>query len=427
MTLIYILPPLLLVDCATQVIESIWPTPPPTAANVKLLSLNLFVQEVLRRSRTSYLTLQTALFYLDRVKRIRDRTAYSDVREHHSKRIERIVNVPVVVPTTTKPTGHIATPPESQVNSGASSTQMGCHDTVPKATGPLPMSVMETRGVSAKHSGKGAKHASSADPRQCGRRMFLASLVIATKYLQDRAYSNRAWSRVSGLSAAEITRCERKLLQWLEWNLYIAKDEFAEFQAELLARVQAAGAKTSPMHVVKPMHTSHHHGNYNGSSVPNRSSSGATGNYSTNMPHHTTTPMPTATDTTPTVNAVMRHHASSRPSISLGTNIAPIPSISQSILTMPTPSPSGKHYYPTSSIPIQANGVISPTTSPHAHMALAHHAGKSHSSHSYSTVSSLERKRPRPDSDACEHMSYGLVQRPRIASTVEAIRSVPSQ
>ncbi|KAI9596083.1 hypothetical protein BDF19DRAFT_345078, partial [Syncephalis fuscata] len=55
----------------------------------------------------------------------------------------------------------------------------------------------------------------------CGRRMFLASLVIATKYLQDRAYSNRAWSRVSGLSASEITRCERKLLHWLSWNLYI--------------------------------------------------------------------------------------------------------------------------------------------------------------------------------------------------------------
>ncbi|KAI8053836.1 hypothetical protein BDF22DRAFT_619508, partial [Syncephalis plumigaleata] len=62
---------------------------------------------------------------------------------------------------------------------------------------------------------------SSSDPRQCGRRMFLASLVIATKYLQDRAYSNRAWSRVSGLSASEITRCERKLLNWLGWNLYI--------------------------------------------------------------------------------------------------------------------------------------------------------------------------------------------------------------
>ncbi|RKP10027.1 cyclin-domain-containing protein, partial [Thamnocephalis sphaerospora] len=128
-----------LVDCATQVIESIWPAPPPAAANVKLLPLRLFVQEVLRRSRTSYVTLQTALFYLTRVQKLHERC---DVR------------------------------------------------------------------------------------RPCGRRMFLASLVIATKYLQDRAYSNRAWSRVSGLSASEITRCERKLLQWLSWNLYIQEKEF---------------------------------------------------------------------------------------------------------------------------------------------------------------------------------------------------------
>ncbi|RKP24830.1 hypothetical protein SYNPS1DRAFT_16570, partial [Syncephalis pseudoplumigaleata] len=146
----YVIPPILLVDCATQVIESIWPAPPPTAVTVKLLPLRLFVQEVLRRSRTSYVTLQTALFYLTRV--------------HNSPWMRHMADENCTY-------------------------------------------ILDS----------------------CGRRMFLASLVIATKYLQDRAYSNRAWSRVSGLSANEITRCERKLLNWLSWNLYIPDKEFSDF------------------------------------------------------------------------------------------------------------------------------------------------------------------------------------------------------
>ena len=36
---------------------------------------------------------------------------------------------------------------------------------------------------------------------QCGRRMFLSALILASKYLQDRNYSTRAWGKISGLAA----------------------------------------------------------------------------------------------------------------------------------------------------------------------------------------------------------------------------------
>ncbi|CAJ0924033.1 3075_t:CDS:2 [Entrophospora sp. SA101] len=42
------------------------------------------------------------------------------------------------------------------------------------------------------------------DPATCGRRMFLASLIIASKYLQDKNYSNTAWSKICGLQVEEI-------------------------------------------------------------------------------------------------------------------------------------------------------------------------------------------------------------------------------
>ncbi|CAJ0829500.1 3967_t:CDS:2 [Entrophospora sp. SA101] len=45
-------------------------------------------------------------------------------------------------------------------------------------------------------------HNKNIDPATCGRRMFLASLIIASKYLQDKNYSNTAWSKICGLQTS---------------------------------------------------------------------------------------------------------------------------------------------------------------------------------------------------------------------------------
>ncbi|PKC14429.1 hypothetical protein RhiirA5_256367, partial [Rhizophagus irregularis] len=135
------------IDTAGLIIEVIWAnfSVNPSA---KIIPLRLFLQETLRRSRTSYSTLQTALFYLFRIK--------------------------------------------PQI----SSTQ-------------------------------------NNDPATCGRRMFLAALIVASKYLQDRNYSNRAWSKISGLPVHEINANEICFLKLIDYNLFIAEDIFKRWSSLL--------------------------------------------------------------------------------------------------------------------------------------------------------------------------------------------------
>ncbi|ORX96785.1 hypothetical protein K493DRAFT_184824, partial [Basidiobolus meristosporus CBS 931.73] len=56
-----------------------------------------------------------------------------------------------------------------------------------------------------------------------GHRLFLASLVLANKYLQDGAYHNKTWYKVvEGLySLHEINQMERELLGLLNYELCV--------------------------------------------------------------------------------------------------------------------------------------------------------------------------------------------------------------
>ncbi|KAK4991364.1 PHO85 cyclin-5 [Elasticomyces elasticus] len=56
---------------------------------------------------------------------------------------------------------------------------------------------------------------------QCGRRMFLAALILASKYLQDRNFSAKAWSKMSGLKVCEINLNEMAFLRTVDWKLHI--------------------------------------------------------------------------------------------------------------------------------------------------------------------------------------------------------------
>uniref|UniRef100_A0A8H7XNU6 Uncharacterized protein n=1 Tax=Psilocybe cubensis TaxID=181762 RepID=A0A8H7XNU6_PSICU len=68
-------------------------------------------------------------------------------------------------------------------------------------------------------------------PLLCPRRAFLASLILASKFSQEKCYSNRAWARLSGLPPREIGRCERALAQALQWRLWVGKCAFGESAA----------------------------------------------------------------------------------------------------------------------------------------------------------------------------------------------------
>ncbi|KAI3540444.1 cyclin [Colletotrichum abscissum] len=144
-----------LVDSSTQIVEAIWPLSSVVCrnelGNKAVLPLRTFIQETLRRSRTSYSTLQVALYYLILIK------------PHVPK-----------------------------------------HD----FTMEQPDDKQECRAL------------------QCGRRMFLAALILASKYLQDRNYSARAWSKISGLNTGEINQNEIAFLLAVDWKLHITDEVF---------------------------------------------------------------------------------------------------------------------------------------------------------------------------------------------------------
>lgn len=164
-----------LVDSATQMVETIWPLSVPSsrcesASGRGVLPLRTFIQETLRRSRTSYSTLQVALYYLILIK------------------------------------GHVPK-----------------HDFT-----------MEQ-----------AEDAASYRALQCGRRMFLAALILASKYLQDRNYSARAWSRISGLKVCEINTNEMAFLAAVNWKLHITDPVWERWQ-EVVLRHTPSNPPTSP-------------------------------------------------------------------------------------------------------------------------------------------------------------------------------------
>ncbi|OJJ43145.1 hypothetical protein ASPZODRAFT_75160 [Penicilliopsis zonata CBS 506.65] len=161
-----------LVDTASQIVEIIWPLSAvamrsDSATGCKgILPLRTFIQETLRRSRTSYSTLQVALYYLIKIK--------PHVPNQDFTREQR----------REKPLGRAM---------------------------------------------------------QCGRRMFLAALILASKYLQDRNYSARAWSKISGLNTLEINQNELMFLEAIDWRLHMPDALFQRWTEIVLRFTPGAG------------------------------------------------------------------------------------------------------------------------------------------------------------------------------------------
>ncbi|KAL8853772.1 MAG: hypothetical protein Q9221_001415 [Calogaya cf. arnoldii] len=80
---------------------------------------------------------------------------------------------------------------------------------------------------------------------QCGRRMFLASLILASKYLQDRNFSARAWSKISGLKACEINANEMAFLSAVNWKLHIPEPVFNRW-TDLVLKYSPSASLASP-------------------------------------------------------------------------------------------------------------------------------------------------------------------------------------
>ncbi|KAI8383982.1 hypothetical protein BD560DRAFT_322471 [Blakeslea trispora] len=72
----------------------------------------------------------------------------------------------------------------------------------------------------------------------CGRRMFLASLMVASKYLHDKNYHNKAWAKITGLDINEINAAEMAFLQLIDYRLHINKATFDKWYTQLHGHIQ---------------------------------------------------------------------------------------------------------------------------------------------------------------------------------------------
>lgn len=156
-----------------------------------VLPLRHFIKEVLRRSRSTCSTLQTALYYIHKSRdAIRQRIRESEDAKAELLRLRESGN--------------------SWAN-GATSLPSPPYDDDPSGSRLTPRNATVLL-------------AKTRDPVLCGRRMFLAALICASKFLQDRTYSNRAWSKISSLPVQEINVNEKAFLELLGYNLYVDAD-----------------------------------------------------------------------------------------------------------------------------------------------------------------------------------------------------------
>jgi len=209
--------------------------------------LKTFVHEVLRRSRTSCSVLQTALCYIEALRPkipelVHQEQSGEGIRGEvdHGARVlsqddphfhdsPKEVNIDEVIDS-----AHL-TNSESQYSDDAPPTvrmlEDGLHP-MPDVTGQY-----EVEKKSRTLSEDLPTLPPLPSPLLCPRRTFLASLILASKFTQDKCYSNRAWAKLAGLPAREIGRCERALGEALGWRLWVGK--MPAFCA--LSRSQSAG------------------------------------------------------------------------------------------------------------------------------------------------------------------------------------------
>ena len=183
-----------------------------------------FVHEVLRRSRTSGSVLQTALCYLEAIRSKvpdlvqKEKQAFSPVASGED-RISQGVGIEYETDLSS---------PTDVLSSNSLLATVRINPISYEADGSFPTeSTFDSEKVPTHESKTDDSSLSPLPPHPspllCPRRTFLASLILASKFMQDRCYSNRAWAKLSGLPPREIGRCERALGEALEWRLWVGK------------------------------------------------------------------------------------------------------------------------------------------------------------------------------------------------------------
>ncbi|KAI0743553.1 hypothetical protein C8Q80DRAFT_1106979 [Daedaleopsis nitida] len=187
-----------------------------------LVPIKGFVHEVLRRSRMSTGVLQTALCYLEAVRSKvpdllrKEQASPTSERPQDQMPEQRIVNGLFEISSESAIDGTPSDAPTLQtIRIGDTVLVSDFDDNMPETTPAMPAPEKETSALPPLPP--------LPSPLCCPRRTFLACLILASKFMQDRSYSNRAWAKLAGLPPREIGRCERALGEALEWRLWVGK------------------------------------------------------------------------------------------------------------------------------------------------------------------------------------------------------------
>ena len=185
-----------LLTVTTSFVETIWPLSRETPRSstdfngAGVLPLRTFIQETCRRSKTSYSTLQIALYYLVLLKGVLPDLDFTREQHKESEHADRTSRDPQIL--------------------------------LGQPYGPSGSRVM-----------------------QCGRRMFMSALMLAAKYLQDRNFSVKAWAKISGLSCTEINKNEKAYLQSIEYRLHLKKEHFDNWSQIVVELCQSTRTQRS--------------------------------------------------------------------------------------------------------------------------------------------------------------------------------------
>eukprot|EP00736_Rhodelphis_marinus_P000569 Rmarinus@m.14980 len=68
--------------------------------------------------------------------------------------------------------------------------------------------------------------------------LYFISIMIASKTLYDRPYSNKVWVAIGEdmLNLRDLNAAELEFLKFIRWNTYISSSEFEEFAARYASR-----------------------------------------------------------------------------------------------------------------------------------------------------------------------------------------------
>jgi hypothetical protein len=197
-----------------------------------------FVHEVLKRSRTSGSVMQTALCYLEAI-RLKVPQILCDEK---SGIRSYFMPESAILPATEaelQMDRRLSNLEESEPSTKLTKTERLTDEDADCETSTMPPGGMIMHTISA---------SPLPSPLLCPRRTFLAALILASKFSQDKCYSNRAWAKLSGLPPREIGRCERALGQALDWRLWVGKK--ALMSSDVVASSVVTPSPTGPTRAV---------------------------------------------------------------------------------------------------------------------------------------------------------------------------------